>query len=455
MSQADIVSTETRMLAEYIAGAADMDLPEEVDHRARLHLLDTLASIVSGSALLAGRKAAKYVREHSQGTDALVIGTDFVTDAVHAALANGMSAHADETDDSHTPSRNHPGCAIVPAAFAAAERKRVGGMALLRAVVTGYDVGTRVCLALGPEYLRGIKSTYSSHAYGGIFGAMAAAATIERLNEQEVRYALSYTAQMASGVTSWLRDGKHVEKAYVFGGMTARNGLTAVLMAKSGLDGVEDVFAGEPNFMDVWSPAPRREELVDGLGTRFEITDTNIKKYTIGSPAQSVVQATVDIMSEHGVTAADVESIEIRIPSHAAHVVDNRSMPDINVQYLVAGTLIDGDCTFELAHDEERMRHDPQIHGLMQRMTLIADQEMEPIRQAKVKISTESGEYERHVNAVRGSVENPMSRAEVESKAHQISQPVLGDERARRLIQAIRELQDIDDVTDLRAVLKP
>lgn len=454
MSQADAVSKETRTLAEYIASAGDMELPGEVDRKARQHMLDTLASIVSGSALLAGQKAAKYVREHSQGNDALVIGADFVTDVVHAAMANGMSAHADETDDSHTPSRNHPGCAIVPAALAAAERKHASGTALLRAVVTGYDVGTRVCLALGPEYLRGVKSTYSSHAYGNIFGAMAAAATIERLNEQEVRYALSYTAQMASGVTSWLRDGNHVEKAYVFGGMPARNGVTAVLMARSGLNGVEDVFAGEPNFMDVWSPAPRRWELVDGLGSRFEITRTNIKKYTIGSPAQSVVQAAVDIMGEYGVTAADVESIEIRIPSHAAHVVDNRLMPDVNVQYLLAGTLIDGDCTFELAHDEERMRSDPQIRALMARMTLIADDEMEPIRQAKVKIRTGNGEYDKHVNAVRGSVENPMPDAEVESKAYQITQPVLGDNRALQLIEAVRSLQNINDVTDLRDVLR-
>jgi 2-methylcitrate dehydratase PrpD len=101
-----------------------------VTERAKLHLLDTLAAIVSGSRLLPGRRTVAYVKTLGGTREASVIGTRIVTTAVNAALANGIFAHADETDDSHRASITHPGASVVPAALALAERNRRGGTAL-------------------------------------------------------------------------------------------------------------------------------------------------------------------------------------------------------------------------------------------------------------------------------------------------------------------------------------
>ena len=453
MQQMNAVSEETRALAEYISTMPGRDLPAEVAEKTRQHILDTVASMVSGSSLLAGQKAADFIRIHNDGSDAVVIGTNLVTTAAYAALANGMSAHADETDDSHAPSGGHPGCGVVPAALAVAERKGASGDTLLRAVVAGYDVGTRVSLALGMGRQRMHRSRTSSHALVSVFGAAAAAAVIEELDEQQTRYALSYTAQLASGVTSWLRDGRHVEKAFVFAGMPAHNGVLAALMTSAGLDGVEDAFAGEPNFLDAWSPDPDRSLLSAGLGENYEIMRTNIKKYCVGSPAQAAVQAVEDLLGAHDFKTSEVESIEIRIPAGAANVVDSRSMPDINVQYLVAGTLVDGNCNFIMAHDEDRMRDDPIIRKLIESTTLVADEEMEPVRQATVMLRTSRGELSRHVPHVRGTADEPMTTAEVEKKADEIMIPVVGAERSQRLIEAVREIERIDNVKQLRELL--
>lgn len=455
MSHANAVSKETRAVSEYISTMQGRDLPPEVAEKTRQHLLDTVAAMVSGASLLAGQKAADFVRIHNEGSDALVIGTNMVTTARNAALANGMSAHADETDDSHAPSLGHPGCAVVPAALAAAERKGASGDTLLRAIAAGYDIGTRVSFALQMKTLRPEKkSTFSSHALVGVFGAAAAAAVIEELDEQQTRYALSYTAQLASGVTSWLRDGRHVEKAFVFAGMPAHNGVLAAAMAAAGLDGVEDVFAGEPNFLDAWSPAPDRSLLAKDLGEYYEIMRTNIKKYCVGSPAQAAVQAVEDLLAENDLRHSEVESIEIRIPSNAAHVVDSRSMPDINVQYLVAGTLVDGNCNFVMAHDEDRMRDDPIIRKLIDSTTLVADEEMEPVRQAAVALRTSRGELRRHVPHVRGTADEPMTTDEVEKKADEIMAPVVGAERSQLLVEAVRNIEGIDNVRQLRELLE-
>jgi hypothetical protein len=117
-----------------MAGALARPLPGPVVEKAKQLVLDTLAAMVSGSRLTPGELAIAYVRAQGGTPEAGVAGSDVVTSAVNAAFANGMLAHADETDDVHRPSATHPGCAVVPAALAMAERGGASGEALLRAV---------------------------------------------------------------------------------------------------------------------------------------------------------------------------------------------------------------------------------------------------------------------------------------------------------------------------------
>src|SRR5262245_19142437 len=134
------ISPLMREVSPYIAGAAKRPLPEAVVDKTKHHVLDILAAMVSGSRLLPGRRAIAYAKALGGAKEACVIGSSLVTSAQHAALANGMLGHADETDDSHAPSLCHPGCAIVPAALAMAEREERNGTPLLRAVALGYAI---------------------------------------------------------------------------------------------------------------------------------------------------------------------------------------------------------------------------------------------------------------------------------------------------------------------------
>src|SRR5262245_3491501 len=221
------VSAEMKELSAYIAGAVKKPLPKDVAERAKLHVLDTLAAMISGSQLLPGKRAIGYVKTLGGTKEASVVGTRIVTTAVNAALANGICAHADETDDSHPASITHPGASAVPAALAMAERNRQTGLALLRAVVAGYDVGTRLTMSLDlkPFYARG----HHPPSFGGLFCAAGAAGALAKLDPERVRYMLSYTAQQAGGLSALFRDPEHVEKAFDMGGMTAHNGVQAAL----------------------------------------------------------------------------------------------------------------------------------------------------------------------------------------------------------------------------------
>jgi hypothetical protein len=163
-----------------------------------------------------------------------------------------------------------------------------------------------------------------------------------------------------SGIWSWERDLEHVEKAFDFAGMGARNGVTAAIMAQSGFTGVPDVLDGEHNALQALSREPRPEEMVAGLGRRFFITETAIKVFSVGYPIQSPLDAFLALRREHALTVNNVERIIVRLPEDGARIVDNRAMPDVNIQYAMAVALIDGTLSFDASHSYDRMR-DPQV----------------------------------------------------------------------------------------------
>jgi len=444
-----------RRLSGYIAAAPRRRLPADVAEKTKHHVLDTLAAMVSGSRLLPGRKGIAYVKALGGTKEACVIGSRIVTSAANAALANGMCAHADETDDSHAPSVMHPGCGIVPAALAVAEKEGRNGEALLRAVALGYDVATRLTMSLNAFRFR--EDGLSTHSYGPTFGAAAAAGLLVGLNERKARYLLSYAAQQASGISCWMRDEQHIEKAFDFGGMPARNGVTAATMVAQGFSGVEDVFSGERSFFIAHGRPADPGALVRGLGEDYEILRTNIKRWSVGSPIQAPLDSLSILIAEHGVKAGEVEKLTIRVAHRDKNTTDNRDMPDICMQHLCAVMLLDGTVTFNSSHEERRMR-DAKVLELRRRIELLGDDALTktmPARQGIVEITLRGGRSLRHHTvAVRGTAENPMTRAEVDAKSYDLIAPVTGKARARKLCDAVWNLQKLADVRRLRPLLQ-
>jgi 2-methylcitrate dehydratase PrpD len=449
------ISPVATALADYIAHALDRELPAAVVAKTKLHVLDTIAAMVSGSRLKPGESAARYVDSLGGKPQAMVIGTGIVTSAVNAALANGMAAHGDETDDSHLAGRFHPGCGIVPAALATAELAGRSGTDLMRAVALGYDIGARLIFSLGVGAL--YTERHSTHSLSTTFGAAAAAAAMLRLDPRQVRHALSFAAQQASGVPYWERDREHIEKAFDFGGMGARNGVTAATMIASGFTAVEDPFSGEQNVFTALADKPAPEKLIADLGTRFEIVNTSIKKWCVGSPLQSVLDAVTVLLEDPAVRAGKIRHIAVDMPADRLHIVDNRTIPDICLQHLVALMLADGGVTFDSVHDAARMR-DPKVLAIRKLVDAVPNQELVkavPARQAIVKIETADGRSLSHrTYEVRGTPGNPMDANEVAAKALDLMAPILGAARANELIAAVYKLDSFGPVSGLRRLLQ-
>jgi len=226
--------------------------------------------------------------------------------------------------------------------------------------------------------------------------------------------------------------------------MPARGGVTSALLVHSGWTGVDDIFSGENNFFMANAPHGDLNALIDGLGERFEIMRTSIKKWTVGTPIQAPLDALEAILKRRPLAPDQVREIVVRMDPRTS-VVNDREMPDVNIQHMLAIMLVDRTATFAAAHDKKRMQ-DPLI-----------------LRQkAKVRLDPNSGQplltltlsdgssITENPTAVRGTAENPMTRGEVVEKARDLMQPILGVSATTRLIERLLDFENIRSVRELR-----
>ncbi len=339
-----------------------------------------------------------------------------------------------------------PGPSIVSAALALAETRGLSGEAVLRAVITGYEIAGRMPKALGIENMR--RANLANHGVGPIFGTAAAAASLLGFSEERVGDVLTYCAQQASGSWQWLLDVEHIEKSFVFAGMGARAGLHAALMAEAGFRGVRDCLDHPSGWMmsAIFSAAgDSRAYLTEKLGERWELPLTAYKRFPVGGPTQPAVEGLLKLLPEIDRNA--VERVHIAMPGRW-QAFREAEMPALNLRYLSAIILIDGKLDFVSAQSLERMHGDARAKTLMERVTIEHDpaQEAKPgeprTESARVTVSMAGGaQKDIYVPYVLGFPSHPMSRADVEAKALELMAPHLGEARTKDVIRRVAALE--------------
>ena len=465
----------TAELSRFVAGSAAAAWPEKILELGRRHILDTIAAIVVCGERDSARLAREFAVRHS-GNPALggiapalrggamsigapILGTRLRAGLPDAIFASAMTAHGAEINDFCPSAFVQPGPAVVSAAICVAAVDHAPGAALLRAVITGYELSCRLPKALGVEHGRRIG--YSSHGYGPVFGTAATIASLRQYPEATVNHMLSYCAQQASGSLQWLLDIGHVEKSFVFAGMPARNGVYAALLAEAGFTGVPDSLDAKGGwfasrmFSDEgsdWNP----HYLVEQLGTRFEMPLVAYKRFPVGGPTQPVVQAMLALLPR--VRRERIDRIEIEMPGSVS-VFANAQMPALNLPYLCSVILVDGTLTFETADSRERMATDTEVRRLMARVTVQHDPAQEAVprkESARVTIWLHDGSRESaFVEHVLGYPANPMTHEDVEAKARELMSPVLGAAPTTALIDLVWRIDDLPDAGVLAAAMVP
>jgi 2-methylcitrate dehydratase PrpD len=253
-----------------------------------------------------------------------------------------------------------------------------------------------------------------------------------------------------------VKDEDHIEKAFDFAGMGARNGVTAVDMVQAGLTGVSDVLDGTHNLFIALSTNPKPEAILEGLGSRFYVTESAIKTFSVGYPIQSPLDAFLTLRKQYDLEPDSVRSILVKIPTDAMGIVGDSAMPDVNCKHLVAVALVKGAVSFVDSHDVALM-HDAKILEQRAKITVTPDAAlMDPAapRGAIVEVTMIDGRKVDHFTRFPpGTKENPLSTEAVSAKARDLMAPVLGAEKTEKLIEQINRLETVDDINQLRPLM--
>jgi 2-methylcitrate dehydratase PrpD len=440
----------SKALAQFAVDWRTVGIPEEVALKTRLHIIDTLAAIVSGSALEAGIAGQRYARTIGGREAASILGTRLRVPLVEAALANGMAAHADESDDSHETSQTHPGCGVLPAVLAVAEDVGASGEDFLRAVNLGYEMTIRFGEAMAPA-MSFARSSLSCHAWGPLFGAGFGSGYLMGFDETQYLVLLNYLAQEASGLTTWRLDDAHTLKSYVFAGMPASNGVKAAALVRSGFTGDGDVLdPRNRNFFDALSKEMKPELLYSDLGNVFRILEIDFKKYSVGFPIAAPIAALEEIIGHNALTPNEISAIRIRYLDDWYKVIgDENRMPDLSLRYCMAVTILDGALTFAASHDEARMKA-ANVLELGRRITFLPAEPGQDRFEARLEVDARDRTFEaRQGLHVLGRKENPMSVEQVHAKAAELFEMALSPSEARRVIELTHALDSEPDIRRL------
>jgi 2-methylcitrate dehydratase PrpD len=227
-------------------------------------------------------------------------------------------------------------------------------------------------------------------------------------------------------------------------------------MVQAGMTGVADVFDGEPSFFSVFGTMSDPAVVFGDLGSTYAITETDIKRWSVGSPIQAALDALDVLVPGPPPAPADIASIVVHLPEEGARIVDGRNMPSVNVQHLVALRLVDGSLDFDSSHDIARM-NDADVLEMRAKVRLAPSAELsaaEPARQAIVEIELRDGSVLRHhTRLVRGTARNRMDRDQLAAKAVDLMSRRIGGVRAAQACDAVWNLDRANDLTQLITIL--
>jgi 2-methylcitrate dehydratase PrpD len=327
--------TAAESLASYAASLRHGDIPREVVRRARDCVIDTVAACVFGHQAPAGRIIARHVAGRSNGTCHVLGSGGAAVQAEDAALANGTLAHALELDSLSKPGAGvHPGAVLLSAGLAVAQEHRLGGEALLTAMVAGCEVLLRVGRAT-----RHSIETRGFHAPGltGPFGAAITAGHLLGLDPARMTQALGIAGSLGGGLLQFAAQGEGGMVKRLHLGRAAAAGITAARLARDGFTGPSGVLEGEMGFLNAYCAETDPGALTAGLGESYETLKICFKRYPCHITAHAPVQSIADLQAEHGFSGRDVAEVVVDGSQKMAQLHGNQSPADtVAAQYSIA-----------------------------------------------------------------------------------------------------------------------
>lgn len=426
-------------------------LPPEVRASARDHLLDTLGVIVAGMPGEVAQATARVLTASGGGGTVRVPGSELVLSADAMAFLCGTAAHGIELDDGYREGTVHPGVAVVPALLALAGTRRVTGPELLTALTVGYEVICATAAAGHPALRqRGFHPTSAT----GPLGAAMASANLLGLDDPTTASALGIAASHCGGLFAFLGGGGDVKRLH--GGLGARGGLQAALLAEAGIGAPQEVIETGSGYAQAFTGGPMAFDLPPA--GPFRILGCYYKPYACCRHLQPAFEAVIEVMQTQGLRPADVQRIEVEtyaISSHHADVGwDDFASAQLSFPYLIALAVNRG--TAALSDFDDATRAAPWVAETAAKLHVRAAPDLDARypaeRPSRVALLTSRGRFTAERAEAAGSPEYPVTAAMLKDKFLGLTVPVLGQARADSLYDALMSVDTADDVADLLAL---
>ena len=448
----------TEKFAQFIAATDFADLPDEVVAQAKERIMDTVGACIAGAC---NWEYAELLKEAcsslGSGEYAAIGAPEKKYPMARAAMLNATFAHSIELDDGHKNAGCHAGAVIVPTALAVGQAMGSTGEEIIAAVAIGYEVTYRIASHVNPAQ---INKGFHPSSNCGAYGAMAVAGKLMHLTAEQLANGLGQAGMLSSGTMEATKSGQRSKCVQV--GNAALNGISAALMAKSGMEGCLSALEGPNGMFATQSENVDVEDVCRGLGEVYTIADTYNKMYPSCRHAQPGIEAALDLALEHGIAPETVESIDIGTHKVAYELTGiikapkNSGEAKFSLAYGSAAALLRHG--FGVADLTESAYTDAAALQLAEKVTCHIDDEVQAVypkkRGARVTITLSDGKrYEKELYDLKGSPNNPVGWAELEGKFRSNAKAMLPLERVDEIIDLFSTLEQQGNVNRICDIL--
>jgi 2-methylcitrate dehydratase PrpD len=429
-------------IAAYVAAQRTAPIADEVRHRVRRAVLDWTAALLAGAQQPpATLMRAAFADELGRGPAVLHFDGQRAP-ARLAAFINGTASHIAEFDDIFRDAIYHPGCPVIASALAAVQAVGGDGELLVRAVLAGYEVSTRVGAAMAPAHYRFWHPTGTV----GTLGAAAACSVALGLDAERTAHAIATSATFAAALQQAFRSDAMSKPLHA--GRAAEGGLTAAMMARQGVTGALDILEGEAGFGAAMSGDPDWEKVFSDLGSHHNVMHITFKNHGGCGHTFAAIDAALALCRAHGLRANDIDRIRIEGYRVSLDVTGRKTATTpfeakFCLRYGVANAVLYGRVRTQAFQPEWVTK--PEIASLMERIELVEDPELTRRfprqRSARAIITTRKGGRLEHLQLHRrGDPEAPLTDAELHDKFMELATPGIGEHAAKDTLQQIHRL---------------
>lgn len=425
--------------SSYLADMRQMEISDHVLHHARRVLIDYMAALLAGADKEPATNLIQALDAEVGIGRCSVTGHSMMALPRAAALINGTASHIVEFDDIFRDGIYHPGCPVIAAAIAACEQVEASQDTLLRSIIAGYEVSTRIAAAIQPSHYRYWHTTGTV----GTFGAAAAVSVVLDLNVEQAAHALATAGTFAAGLQQAFRSDAMSKPLHA--GRAAEGGYLAAVSARCGVTGALDVLEGEAGFGAAMSTDVDWQAALDGLGKTYNIVHMTVKNHGCCGHTFAAIDGALYLRDRHGLSVDDIETIRVGTYQVALNVTGNprHNTPfegKFNLRYVVAHALVFGSVRLN-AFDADHLSN-PVITQLVDRTELFCDQKAErafpAARGARVSIRLKNQQTFEHYQPTRiGDPDAALSDPQLEAKFIELAEECLTGSQVRGLLDLL------------------